>query len=234
MTFTETFRHPIPGFDFFDLKWGPSVSSFWSGLELIYEKLCFSRIPFWNPYIVDPWFYDLFHCVPAWIKCLTMGRRINLRQALHKSLDLSRHQVWTSLWLQTWQSGLSSFVPADPARSVTSHRDPPPQALQPLPEGRKDASSVVPAPPPEEEPYDSYLKHTGHTKMDSVRMTPQATAVATHQDSVTLPAFFQPLPWPFPTYEGKGTGFCRASLRCPAIWTSYAAAWAFLLPGTSA
>ena len=102
---TETSRSPFPGFDFFDQKWSPSAPFLSLPVRFgghLRNMLCFSRISLWNPYVIDPWFYNIFHCVPAWFNCLPTGRQINFRLTLPRSLELSRSLVQTPPLLQTY------------------------------------------------------------------------------------------------------------------------------------
>ena len=98
-------------------------------------------------------------------------------------------------------TGPSTSVPANPARSIPSTLDPSPQASQPVPEELKESSSLCPLPPPKEEPYDSYQR-TGRKRIDFVKKTARPAVAALPQNLTLLPETGQPLPAPFPTYEG--------------------------------
>ena len=65
--------------------------------------------------------------------------------------------------------------------------------------GSKDPAGVLPAPPPPDEPYDSFLVHIGRTKMLSTSLAPQPAAPVPLLELVTLPTA---LPQLLPTLEG--------------------------------
>ena len=82
---------------------------------------------------------------------------------------------------------------------VTCQHDLPFTAFLPIMAGSKDPAGVLPAPPPPDEPYDSFLVHMGHTKMVSTSSAPQPAAAVPLPELVTLPTA---LPQPFLTFQG--------------------------------
>ena len=184
-------------------KKGGAWGHFRSGLECIYEILCFSlkSVRRWSGVLQ---YFSLCSSLDQLSAYGEVDKPSPNPDKESGTVGTSSENTAVAPNLsQDGQSGLTSSAPTDPAGFAASQRDPPPQASPPVPEGSEDLSCVPPVPPPPEEPYNSYLLCTGCAKMDSVKMRPQSASAAPPQDSVTLPPFCQPLPWPFPTYKGS-------------------------------
>ena len=90
-------------------------------------------------------------------------------------------------------------IPAGWSEPVTCQQDLPSTASLPVMAGSKDPAGLLPAPPPPDEPYDSFMVRMGHSKTVSTSSAPQPAAAAPLPELVTLPTA---LPQPFPTFEG--------------------------------